>query len=137
MDPSNTLARSWSEKINAELKRKEIGPRLSQIVERAQRLLADGKVDDAQAEVQAALKLDSTYQPAKEVLGQVQSAIDRDRKIALDLRNPSNEWRKARSPKQSCCSIRFLRSTPAMPLRATSSNRSARNAPGASAEAAG
>src|SRR5882762_2987919 len=87
MDPSNTLARSWSEKINAELKRKEIGPRLSQIVERAQRLLADGKVDDAQAEVQAALKLDSTYQPAKEVLGQVQSAIDRDRKIALDLRN--------------------------------------------------
>src|SRR5882762_1171384 len=87
MDPSNTLARSWAEKINAELKRKEIGPRLSQIVERAQRLLADGKVDDAQAEVQAALKLDSTYQPAKEVLGQVQSAIDRDRKIALDLRN--------------------------------------------------
>ncbi len=87
MDPSNTLARSWSEKINAELKRKEVGPRLSQIVERAQRLLADGKVDDAQAEVQAALKLDSTYQPAKEVLGQVQSAIDRDRKIALDLRN--------------------------------------------------
>ena len=87
MDPSNTLAKSWSEKINAELKRKEIGPRLSQIVERAQRLLADGKVDDAQAEVQAALKLDSTYQPAKEVLGQVQSAIDRDRKIAVDLRN--------------------------------------------------
>jgi serine/threonine protein kinase len=87
MDPSNTVAKSWSEKINAELKRKEIGPRLSQIVERAQRLLADGKVDDAQAEVQAALKLDSTYQPAKEVLGQVQSAIDRDRKIAVDLRN--------------------------------------------------
>jgi len=55
-------------------------------VENAGRLLANGQVEDAKAEVEAALKLDSTYQPARELLGQAQAALERARNIAQALR---------------------------------------------------
>jgi serine/threonine-protein kinase len=86
IDTSNTLAKSLLEKINAEVRRKQIIPQLMERVENAGRLLANGLVEDAKAEVEAALKLDSSFQPARELLGQAQAAIDRARNITQALR---------------------------------------------------
>jgi serine/threonine protein kinase len=86
IDTSNTQAKSLLEKINAEVRRKQVVPQLKARVESAGRLLANGQVEDAKAEVEAALKLDSTYQPARELLGQAQAALERARNIAQALR---------------------------------------------------
>ncbi len=86
IDTSNTQAKSLLEKINAEVRRKQVVPQLKARVENAGRLLANGQVEDAKAEVEAALKLDSTYQPARELLGKAQAALERARNIAQALR---------------------------------------------------
>src|SRR5713226_8204311 len=74
------------EKINLEVRRKQVVPQLKARVESAGRLLANGQVEDAKAEVEAALKLDSTYQPAREMLSQAQAALERARNISQALR---------------------------------------------------
>ena len=86
IDTSNTQAKSLLEKINVEVRRKQVVPQLKARVESAGRLLANGQLEDAKAEVEAALKLDSTYQPARELLGQAQSALERARNITQALR---------------------------------------------------
>src|SRR6266446_1296824 len=45
--------------------RKQVVPQMKARVENAGKLLANGQVEDAKAEAEAALKLDSTYQPAR------------------------------------------------------------------------
>src|SRR5216683_2896277 len=86
IDTSNTQAKSLLEKINAEVRRKQVVPQMKARVENAGKLLANGQVEDAKAEAEAALKLDSTYQPAREVLGQVQAALERAHNITQALR---------------------------------------------------
>src|SRR6266436_4875410 len=86
IDTSNTQAKSLLEKISSEVRRKQVVPQLKARVENAGRLLASGQVEEAKAEVEAALKLDSTYQPARELLREAQAALERGRNIAQALR---------------------------------------------------
>src|SRR5258708_11116430 len=86
IDTSNTQAKSLLEKINAEVRRKQVVPQLKARVENAGRLLAKGQAEDAKAEVEAALKLDSTYQPARELLSAAQAALERAHSITQALR---------------------------------------------------
>jgi serine/threonine protein kinase len=81
IDTSNTLAKSLHEKIITEIRRKQIIPQLKERVERAETFLANGKLEDAKAEVVAVLKLDSTFLPAREFLRQLEAAIERSRQI--------------------------------------------------------
>jgi serine/threonine protein kinase len=86
-DPSNTQARTLSEKISAEVRRKKIVPQLKSMVENAQKLLAQGRSKEAKAEAEAALKLDSSYQAAQEVVSQARAALERTLEIDLAIRN--------------------------------------------------
>lgn len=86
IDTSNTRARTLLEKINAEVRRNQIVPQLKARVETAERLLVSGKAEEAKVEVEAALKLDSTFLPARELLGKAEAAIERTRNIAQALR---------------------------------------------------
>src|SRR5229473_3000397 len=86
IDTSNTQAKSLLEKINVEVRRKQVVPQLKARVENAGRLLAKGQAEDAKAEVEAALKLDSTYQPARELLSAAQAALERAHSITQALR---------------------------------------------------
>lgn len=86
-DPSNTLAKSLSEKINSDVRRQQIVPQLKSRVETAQKLLAEGRNEEARAEAEAALKLDSSCQPAREILSQVRAALERTREIDMAIRN--------------------------------------------------
>src|SRR6266849_6080900 len=86
IDPSNTQAKSLLEKNNAEVRRKQIVPQLMARVEKAQQLLAGGRAEDAKVEAEAALKLDSTFQPARELFGHAQASIERAHNITQALR---------------------------------------------------
>jgi serine/threonine protein kinase len=80
-DPANSQARSLSEKISAEVRRQQIVPQLKSKMEHAQKLLAEGRNEEAKAEAEAALKLDSSFQPARELVNQARAAIERTREI--------------------------------------------------------
>jgi serine/threonine protein kinase/soluble cytochrome b562 len=84
-DPSNTQAKGLSEKISAEVRRQQIVPQLQSRVENAQKLLAEGSNEEAKAEAEAALKLDSSFQPARIIVSQARVALDRIREIALSI----------------------------------------------------
>jgi serine/threonine protein kinase len=85
-DPSNTQAKGLSEKISAEVRRQQIVPQLKSLVENAQKLLAEGRNEQAKAEAEAALKLDSSFQLAREIVSQARAALERTREIDLAIR---------------------------------------------------
>ena len=87
IDPSNATAKTLAEKINAETRRLHLVPQLKVRLEKAERFLAMGQVEDAKAEVEAILGLDSTFLPARELRSQVQAAEERARKITQALRD--------------------------------------------------
>jgi serine/threonine-protein kinase len=80
-DSTNLKAKRISEMINAELRKQKFSPQLRAHVEKAQRLLSEGHHEEARSEAQLALKLDSSYEPAAEVLRQAQAALERARQI--------------------------------------------------------
>jgi len=80
-DPSHSEARGLSDRINVELRRQQVFPQVKARMESAQKLLAEGRNEEAKSEAEAALKLDSSFQPAREILRQAQIAIERMREI--------------------------------------------------------
>ena len=82
VDSANTQARNLLEKVNAELKRIVIRPKAQECVQKGKALLQDGKLQEAKAEVEAALHLDSAFEPAQELQKQVQHRLDRLQLIA-------------------------------------------------------
>ena len=81
-DPSHSGARGLSERINSELRRQQVFPQVKARLESAQKLLAEGRNEEAKSEAEAALKLDSSFQPAREIVRQAQIALERMREIA-------------------------------------------------------
>ena len=80
-DSTNAHAKRMSDLINSELRKQKLIPQVRVHVENAQRLLAEGHNEEARSEAQLALKLDSAYEPAAEVVRQAQAALERNRKI--------------------------------------------------------
>jgi serine/threonine-protein kinase len=80
VDSANRQAKTLLEKVNTELKRSLVTPKAQEHVSKAKQLLEQGKIPEAQAEVDAALKLDSVYEPAQEILKQVQKEADKAKK---------------------------------------------------------
>jgi eukaryotic-like serine/threonine-protein kinase len=86
IDTANLQAKSLLEKINAEFRRRQIGPQIKERVEKAEQLFAGGQLESAKALLQEALKLDTAFQPAKEALAKVEAAEERQRNITQGLR---------------------------------------------------
>src|SRR5215468_5778595 len=78
---SSPLGKSLHEKIIAQIKLKELVPKLREQVERAGLHFAKGELDAARAQVEAALKLDSTFLPARELRTQLEAAIERAHQV--------------------------------------------------------
>jgi len=81
IDASNTLGKSLHEKIVAQIKLKELVPKLREQVEKAGFHFAKGDLDAAKAQVEAALRLDSTFLPARELRAQLEAAIERAHQV--------------------------------------------------------
>ncbi|HEY2545461.1 MAG TPA: protein kinase [Candidatus Acidoferrum sp.] len=82
IDSTNTQARNLLEKVNTELRRILIRPKLQQQIDKGAQLLAEGKTQEAKMEAEVVLQLDPTFEPAQELRKRVQEEIDRARQIA-------------------------------------------------------
>ncbi len=85
IDTSNTQAKTLLEKVNAQIRRSSILPKVNTRLTKARSLLDAGRWQDAKAEAEAALQLDSTYEPALELLRQVQEAAEHERRLQEGL----------------------------------------------------
>ena len=77
IDSTNTQARALLEKANAELKRLLIRPKAQQHVGKGRALLEEGRVQEAKAEAENALNLDSTFGPARELEQDIRRELER------------------------------------------------------------
>jgi len=80
-DTANKHAKTLLERVNNELKRSMVLPEAQEHVTKAEGLLKEGKLTEAQAEVEAALKLDSVYQPAQELRQKVLDESNRQQAL--------------------------------------------------------
>ena len=77
-DSHNHQAKLLLEQVNAEIKRIQTRGQIKTVVARARKLLDEGRVQEARAEAEAALRLDSASTEASEMLEHVQRALDRN-----------------------------------------------------------
>jgi serine/threonine protein kinase len=82
VDFANGPARALLEKVNSALKRILIRPKVEQHINSGRAFLGEGRLQEAQSEVESALKLDSNFEPAEELLRQVQHEIGRTKLIS-------------------------------------------------------
>ena len=89
-DPANPEARSLADRISLALRRQNQAPQVTSRMEKAQRLLTEGRRGEARAEAEAVLKLDSGCQPARDLLllldGPVMERDDKERQTLLKQR---------------------------------------------------
>jgi eukaryotic-like serine/threonine-protein kinase len=76
LEASNQQARALLEKANAGLKRIRNRPRAQQLVEKGQRLLEQGKLQEAKAAAENALQLESGFAPAEALQCAIQKELD-------------------------------------------------------------
>jgi serine/threonine protein kinase len=81
-ESANQQVRSLLEKVNGELKRILVRPKVQQFVEKGHTLLGEGKIQDARIAAESALQLDSSFEPAQELRRVVREELDRAELIA-------------------------------------------------------
>jgi serine/threonine protein kinase len=82
IDSGNQHARSLLEKVNVELKRLQVRPKVQQFVEKGQALLDEGKTQEAKSAADSALQLDSNFEPAQRLQRLVQNELDKAQLVA-------------------------------------------------------
>src|SRR5712692_1960964 len=112
VDSANTQARNLLEKVNAELKRILIRPKAQECVEKGKVLLEEGKLLDAKAEVEAALHLDSAFEPAQELHKQVQRRLDRAQLISEWLQSSKQRLAEGLPEEARALLVRVLEAEP-------------------------
>jgi serine/threonine protein kinase len=86
LDTSHTHARTLLEKISAKLRDSAALPKLNEHLAAAEDHLGKGNLDDARREADAALRIQSTFQPARALLEKIQIASSRAQEVQTSLR---------------------------------------------------
>ena len=81
VDPTNIQARALSEKATAGLKRLSVRTKAQQHVDKGRGFLQEGKLQEANAEADNALELDSQFDPAHELQQEVKREIERRHRV--------------------------------------------------------
>jgi eukaryotic-like serine/threonine-protein kinase len=82
LDSKNQTARMLLEKVNAELRRVTIRPKVQKEVEKGASLLGEGKLQEARAAAEGALQMDSSFEPAYDLQRSIQKELDRVQRVA-------------------------------------------------------
>jgi serine/threonine protein kinase len=85
IDSRNEKAKALLDRFNTEIKRAQVGSQVRSALDSAQNLLKEGRHQEAKAEAEAALRLDSTFGPARELLAEVERAAERARSVQENL----------------------------------------------------
>jgi eukaryotic-like serine/threonine-protein kinase len=75
VDSTNQKVRTMLDRVNGELKRIHIRPKVQQQVEKARALLREGKTQDAHIVLEDVLLIDPTFEPALVLMGRVQQEL--------------------------------------------------------------
>jgi serine/threonine-protein kinase len=86
-DSSHQETKALLDQVTRELRRQQVLPKVQAQLAKAQEKIDAGQFQQAKAEVQAALHLDSTYEPAREMLAEVEEAVQRTRELDKKLRS--------------------------------------------------
>jgi serine/threonine protein kinase len=86
IDTSHTHAKTLLEKVSNEMRRSMVLPEIEGHLTKAQALMKEGRFDEAAHEAEAALKLDSMYAPAQDLLKKVQEEAGRQKTLKELLR---------------------------------------------------
>jgi serine/threonine-protein kinase len=87
LDPSNREVRTLLEKASEKLRQAGVLPELTDRCSRAEALLKEGKLAEATEQAEAALKLDSKFGPALEIMQKVRAQADRERAISQAMQS--------------------------------------------------
>jgi len=87
IDSTNVRAKSLLEKISAQVRRVEMEPKVQEHLNRSRAFLQSGNFREAQAEVDAALELDSRCEPAQKLGAEVEGAVARVQQVEQKLRH--------------------------------------------------
>src|SRR5580704_9018644 len=87
LDFGNAQARALLVKVDAVLKKQQIRPKVQQLVENGIQALGAGKLDEAMALATNALELDSSFEPAQELLRNAQQEADRAKLVKEKLQS--------------------------------------------------
>ncbi|HEY2351597.1 MAG TPA: protein kinase [Candidatus Acidoferrum sp.] len=82
LESGNHQARALLERVNAELRRISVRPKVQQFVDQGRNFLEEGKIQDAKNAAENALQLDSTFDPAQELQRVIRQQLDRAKLIA-------------------------------------------------------
>jgi hypothetical protein len=76
---ANEQAKTLLDRINTELRKSQTNPQILDILDRGKTFLREGRIPDAIAAGEAALKIDATFFPTKEFIAEVQKTADQTR----------------------------------------------------------
>ena len=91
VDATNIQARALSEKANAGLKRLSVRTQAQQHVDKGRALLQERKLQEANAEADNALELDSQFEPAHELQLEVKREIERRQQVTEYLESAKRQ----------------------------------------------
>ena len=86
LDTSHMHAKTLLDKVNTAIKQSEIAPKLNAMVAEAEKAFQSGNLDDARRQADAALHMDSSFTPARELLGKLQEAEMQLKMVQTGLR---------------------------------------------------
>jgi serine/threonine protein kinase len=84
-DPTNTQAKGIADRISSDIRRQQLGEHLSSLIENSRKLFDQGHHEEAKSQAEAALKLDSSFVPAQEMLSEIREVLDRTREIDVAI----------------------------------------------------
>jgi serine/threonine-protein kinase len=85
LDSSNIEAKSLLDRVGAEIRRAATQARAKDQVAKAQALFEGGRLEEARAEADIAVRIDTKYEPAQELAARVKESIDRIRTVQEKL----------------------------------------------------
>jgi serine/threonine-protein kinase len=85
LDSSNAEAKTLLDRVSAEIRRQAGRVRAKEQLEKAENLLKAGRLQEAKAEADSALRLDTKYEEAQQAVARIAEALDRVKSIQEKL----------------------------------------------------
>ena len=85
LDSSNSEAKTLLDRVGAEIRRVQGQARAKEQMAKAQALFDAGRLDEAKAEADVAVRIDTKYEPAQELADRIKQTLDRNRTLQEKL----------------------------------------------------
>jgi serine/threonine protein kinase len=98
LDSSNSEAKTLLDRVGAEIRRVANEARAKDQVAKAQAIFDAGRLEEARTEAEIAVRIDTKYEPAKELAARVKEAIDRVKSLQEKLQGAKQRMAEGSLP---------------------------------------